>query len=367
MASELRRDPVSLRWVIIAPDRSERPCILKTKDLGKEETFKDITNCPFCRGNEEMTPPEIFRLPKNSAKSSWKIRVVPNKYPAVGIEPEIKHFLFPDLFMTGYGAHEVLIDSPEHNLLIENQPDAQVCLILKGYRERLNDLYKDKLLRSVILFRNHGKEAGATLSHPHSQLIALPVIPFELKIELDGAKRHYEKERSCVWCDSLSGLLGLEYKIRDFTKGEIIKESFLEERVVLKNKNFVAFVPFAARYPYEIHIVPLFHSYSFGLISDKELLDLAWILKRVLKKISKLLNSPPYNYFLHTAPNIEADLRRGISSHWTTIKNDFHWHFEIIPMTNIAAGFEKGTGFFINTMKPEKAAKALRETEIDES
>lgn len=369
--TEFRRDPITGKWVIIASGRAKRPDYFK-----KEQKQGDVViSCPFCPRNEDKTPKEIrvdpFE-PRPADGPYWRIRVVANKYPAAeiieeGLERPQKLGLYST--MKGYGAHEVIIESPCHNTLFQDQPIEHLELILKRFKERVNDLYKDDQIKQMILYKNHGREAGASLSHPHSQLITLPFVPPNIKEELNGAKEYYAKEKSCIWCAMLEQVW-MDLAVRDPKTKEIVRVDPFEERLVFENQSFVALCPFASKFPYEIHVVPKRHSHYFGNLGEKqvqEIKDLAEIFKIVIMKLDKVLigiypDSASYNLYLHTSPNLKFKWNE---DKFKTLEFDFHWHFEIHPCTSMSAGFEMCSGSYINVVSPEIAAKELREAAID--
>ncbi|MDP1629498.1 MAG: galactose-1-phosphate uridylyltransferase [bacterium] len=365
--SELRRDPITKRWVIMAPGRTNRPHHFKKET----KSANAAASCPFCPGNEDKTPPEIRPVRNPANCSGWQIRVVPNKFNAVGIDSPLKtQPLGICLTMTGYGAHEVIIESPNHDVLFEDQPIEHLMLILSTFKERLIDLYKNQAMKQVIIFKNHGAEAGASITHPHSQVIALPIAPIHQKEELKGAKEYYGKERSCIWCDIIRQELFMNIEIFD-EAGNKIKADPPKERLVWENQSFLALCPFASRFPYEIHLLPKRHSHYFGNMGDgensHEIKDLAEIFKITIKKLNAALkdiypDSVPFNFVLHTSPNLNF---KENSDKFKTIKSDFHWHFELYPVLSAMAGFEKGSGFYINVVPPEEAARKLREAAIE--
>ncbi len=301
--------------------------------------------CPFCKGHEDKTPPEIYAVrDKNTQPDTpgWSIRVVPNKFPALTIEGELNREglgIFDK--MNGVGAHEVVIESPDHEVDLAEQPVEHFAQILGVYQNRLKDLMKDVRFRYVLVFKNHGSVAGASLSHPHTQIIATPITPRTVALELDSAREHYQRKERCLFCDIIS---------------QELKDG---DRVVSQDRNFVCFTPFASRFPFEIFLAPIDHSHNFADLEGDRLVDLAACLKDILQRLKLSLNNPPYNFVLHTAPNTGATVRR--PTHWQTLPYDFHWHIEIIPRLTKMAGFEWGTGFYINPTPPEVAAKYLRE------
>ena len=328
---ELRKDPITGRWVIIATDRSRRP-----SDFSREPVAVSASSrfCPFCYGNEEKTPPEVlaYRVNGGANQAGWSLRVVPNKFPALGIEGDFDRQA-EGLFdkMHGIGAHEVIIETPDHSMTLAQMSDKQVEDVLWAFRERVLDLKKDHRLRYILLFKNHGEAAGASLEHPHSQLIALPVIPKRAKEELDGSKLYYEFKERCIYCDIIR------------------QESQSGTRLVTETDRFIVVEPYAARFPFETWIIPKRHSSHFEESDAPQLQNLAWVLRTTLRKLDKTLERPPYNFVIHTAPVQEPAM-----SH-------YHWHIEIMPKLTKVAGFEWGTGFYINPTPPEESAQFLRE------
>lgn len=329
--SELRKDPIVGRWVIIASERARRP-----SDFAPDPVRPLLTSCVFCPGSEDKTPPEILagRPPGCQPNTpGWSYRVVPNKFHALRIEGDVvasAEGLYDR--MEGIGAHEVVIETPDHQASLATMPlDAMVDVLL-AYRERLLDLEKDTRFQYVLVFKNHGEAAGATLEHPHSQLIATPIIPIMVSEELSGSLEYYERKERCVWCDILH------------------QERRQGHRLILDRDGFVAMAPFAPRFPFETWILPRSHRSAFEESGVDDLHGLASVLGDFLRRTNRLLNDPPFNFMLHTAP-----LRAPALDH-------YHWHLEVIPKLTRVAGFEWGSGFFINPVPPEDAAAALRET-----
>jgi UDPglucose--hexose-1-phosphate uridylyltransferase len=337
---ELRHDPIQGRWVIIAAERSRRP-----DDFPCAEPPQTGGVCPFCEGNENKTPPEIaaMRNGSNPNQPGWEVRVVPNKFPALRIEGGLnRKGLGAYDQMNGIGAHEVIIESPNHSMQLADAPVDHIRKVLWFYRERLADLLRDQRFKYILIFKNHGAAAGASLAHPHTQLIATPVTPLTLVEELNAAREHYREKERCLFCDLIQ------------------QELESEKRVVIAGDEFVVLAPFASRFPFELFIAPKNHHSSFAEISDEMLHRLALTLKEVLLRVKKCLKDPPYNFLIHTIPNVKA--ARKHSQDWATIELDFHWHIEFIPRLTQVAGFEWGTGFYINPTAPEDAALHLRET-----
>lgn len=327
---ELRKDPITGRWVIISTDRARRPSDFTRVTV--EPTGARF--CPFCPGHEDKTPPEVLSYHTDGLTHGgrWSLRTVPNKFPALRVEGDLDR-QGEGLYdrMNGIGAHEVVIETPEHMATLSTMDERQVAELLWAFRDRVLDLKKDKRLRYVMLFKNHGEAAGATLEHPHSQIIALPVVPKRVQEELDGARKYFEFKERCVYCDILR---------------QDLKES---DRVILETDEFAAVAPFASRFPFETWLIPRRHESHFENIREAEVANLAWVLRNVLRKIDRVLEKPAFNMIVHSAP-----VQESTSEH-------YHWHIEIIPKLTRVAGFEWGTGFYINPTPPEEAARFMRE------
>jgi UDPglucose--hexose-1-phosphate uridylyltransferase len=338
---ELRRDPiVASRWVVFSPERRQRPQELPLPSRPLPG------GSPFTQGNERLTPPEVFAIrapgsPPNSP--GWKVRVVPNRFPALRIEGELgrEPVGFYDR-MNGIGAHEVIIETPDPSLDLEDQSQEGVADVLKAFRARMADLKQDVRLRYVLIFKNVGSLAGATLRHPHSQLIALPVIPRSVQEKLHYAKLHWEAKERSIFEDVLRS------------------EQKSGERMVAENSGFAAFCPYASRFPFEVCIMPKFHAPDFYTLDEHNLALLAEILRTILRKLRRGLKQLHYNFLIHTAP-----FRDPRSLALSFVDEAFRWHIEILPRLANVAGFEYGSGFYINTVLPEEAAEFLRRMRVD--
>ena len=326
---ELRKDPITGRWVIISLERGKRPT-----DFQDQRTKKRGGFCPFCAGNERTTPNEILAYRDGDRKNGpgWRVRVVPNKFPALQIEGDLNKQgdgIFDK--MNGIGAHEVIIEGPDHNATLATLPLTAVEEILWAYRDRMEDLKKDTRFQYALVFKNEGLTAGATLEHSHSQLIALPIVPIQVQEELDGSKRHYDLKERCIYCDIIR------------------QELHAGARVVQETQLFIAIAPYAPRFPFETWILPKKHASCYGCSTKDDFRELAALLQDLLKRLDRALSYPPYNYVIHTSPFKDE-------------QNDYyHWHLELMPKLTNAAGFEWGSGFHINPTPPEDAAKFLRE------
>jgi len=329
---DLRKDPIVNRWVVVNVEEPFLP-----KDFGVAPfVWKGEKDCAFCSGNEHLTPPEIeatsetWRAPNTPG---WKVRVVPNKFPALKIEGDLdKHAIGMYDVSNGIGAHEVIVDSPYHYKGIPELTNLEVEYMLKAYRFRTLDLRKDRRFKYLLIFKNVGAEAGASLEHGHSQLIALPMVPKNVLDEVKGARHFYEYRERCIFCDMIA-----------------YEQENGKERIVAENDSFISFCPLSSRFSFEVWVIPKEHSRDFGEIDDSRIKDLAVILKDSLSRLKKVLGEHPYNYIIHTSP-VNTDAHAS-----------YHWHIEIMPKLSRVAGFEWGSGFYVVATPPEVAAKYLRE------
>jgi UDPglucose--hexose-1-phosphate uridylyltransferase len=330
---ELRKDPIVGRWVIIATERAKRPAGHKHEPPPSTGAL-----CPFCNGQEHHTPHEILSYRDRNTKPNepgWRVRVVPNKFPALQVEGDLNkrgEGIYDK--MNGIGAHEVIIETPSHQSTLANLSEENIREVLWVYRDRLVDLKKDPRLVYGVVFKNVGAAAGASLEHTHSQLIVTPIVPINVWEEMTGSLEFFHYRGRCIYCDMVH------------------QEQTHEKRVVLETPHFVALAPFASRFPFETWILPRHHNSHFENIQKTEVDELGTVLKTVLLKLEKALDEPAYNYIIHTSPFDTQALPH------------YHWHMEIIPRLTRVAGFEWGTGFYINPVPPEQAAAFLRETAV---
>jgi len=330
--SELRKDPVTGRWVIISTERRKRPGDFRLEPVHLSQD----PGCPFCEGHEHMTPRELLAVRRDGQGANgpgWDVRVVPNQFPVLRVEGSLDRQgegLFDK--MNGIGAHEVIIETPRHDQTLATMGDAEIERVLWSARERVQDLKQDRRFRYIIIFKNHGIAAGASLEHSHSQLIALPIVPREVRDEVEGARQHFANKERCVFCDIIR------------------QESVDGRRIIGENSDMVALAPYAPRFPFETWILPKRHQALFEDTPRHEYASLARLLGQILRRMNHALVSPPYNLLIHSAPYVEP-------------ANDFyHWHVEIIPKLTKVAGFEWATGFYVNPTAPEEAAQVLRDT-----
>ncbi len=331
--AEFRRDPITGRWVIIAAERAHRP-----RQLGAADPSSSGEPCPFCAGNEAMTPPEIWAIRADTSpadRPGWRVRVVPNKYPALvcdgpweGGQNEFYQS------QPGLGVHEVIVECPDHVTQMAELAEDRFDDIIRAYRERLSTLSHDPRWRYLMIYKNQGDRAGATFEHLHSQLIALPAVPREALDEMAGATAHFTASGRCIYCEIVE---------RELADGR---------RVIFAHERFVALCPFAPRFAYETWILPRTHGAVFAECSEQEVKECARALRETIRRLDRALDNPPFNYFIHslgTRDNAPAS---------------YHWHLELLPQLFRAAGFELGSGSNINGVAPEVAAKLLRDVAL---
>jgi UDPglucose--hexose-1-phosphate uridylyltransferase len=327
---ELRKDPLLNRWVAVMSDS------MSPDDYGVFADNSEETSCVLCAGREKEAPPEIASAREGN---KWWARVIPSIRPILRVEGDLgRRGVGMYDKMNGVGANEIIVDSPQHDKVPEDIGAEQVLRIIRIYRDRVADLEKDGRLRYILIFKNSGKGSGALYSHPHSEVMATPIIPKLIKEELDCAKQYYAYKERCIFCDIAR------------------EELTVGERIISETGEFIAFSPFAPKFPFEFWILPKSHNCAFQDIGDVEMADLSLMLSTVLKKMRRVLKNAPYNYVIHTAPN-----RIPRRNHWHTLGDDFHWHIEIIPRLLRTSGFERGSDFYVLTTSPEDAAKYLRE------
>jgi len=329
--SELRQDLVSGDWVVIATGRARKPHAF----VGKPAAFgQPVSNCPFENPFSVKEPPLLrYDYEKQDKKEGWAVAVVPNQFPAF-TRGECGEFYEngPYKWTEGVGLHELFI-TRGHKKYIQDLSLFEITTLVKAYKERYHAIVKEGCVKYISIFHNHGKEAGASIAHPHSQLIALPVLPPDVYKSLKGSEKYFEKNGRCVHCD----IVAHEVKAK--------------KRIIYENKKFIAFAPFVSRIAFEVRIFPKSHQSSFDMMEDKDFQYFAEALQTIIAKLHKGLNDPAFNFFIHTAP----------------IKNSYHqyhWHVEVIPKTAVWAGFEMGTGIEISTIMPEDAAKFLKKIKI---
>ncbi len=328
--SEIRQDPTTREWVIIASERAKRPRdFLRRQARPEPPAF--LATCPFCPGNEGMTPPEILTY-QDSHNNSWRVRAFANRFPALtsqGSSQRRDDGFF--LGMNGIGAHEVIVESPQHNKFLAFMNDSEVADILRAYQERYNLLSRLPYVALVIIFKNHGPRAGTSLEHPHSQIVATPVVPRHIRTQYEIATHYYDNTGKCLFADLL------ERELKD------------ARRIIMETEYFVTFHPFASHNAFETWICPRDSGASFGNITERKRQELAHVLRLNLLKLYRALNSPDFNYVIDSAPG-EHEFDRY-----------YRWHLRIVPRLTEIAGFEIGSGIHINTALPEETAAFIRD------
>lgn len=330
---ELRQNLITRQWVIISPQRAKKPSDFEKKEKKKEALPTYSSTCPFCPGNEKKEgSKEILRI---GNKKGWQVRILPNKFPVLLKKGKrVWKSLGTNQKITGVGIHDVIIETPVHNLTLALLAKKQIKKVLFAYKKRFLEITKDKRIEQIIIFKNHGESAGTSLNHPHSQLIATPIVPYEIRTRLQEAERYFNNTGKCVFCQVLD------------------EELSCKKRIIIQNKNFAAFVPYAALSPYHIWIFPKKHLSSFKDIKNEDLNDLSFILKDILARFYYGLNNPAYNYIIRSSP---LDISQ----------NDyFHWYISVIARVTKTAGFELGSGMFINPVPPEESAQFLQKVEL---
>ncbi|XP_043687094.1 ADP-glucose phosphorylase [Telopea speciosissima] len=333
---EIRKDTVFNCWVVFSPARAKRPSDFKSKSPANPN--HNASKCPFCAGNEHECAPEIFRIPRDST-SDWKIRVIENLYPALSRDERQQQLLQNpkpnaqnQCTLSGFGFHDVVIETPTHAIQLSDLSGTEVGEVLLAYKERIKQLECHESIQYAQVFKNHGASAGASLSHSHSQIIALPIIPPSVSVRLDSMKEYFDRTGKCSLCEIQP-----------------------EELLIKQSTHFISVVPFAASFAFEIWIIPKDHLSHFHELDNEKAVDLGGLLKLMLLKLSRQLNDPPFNFMIHTSP-LQAAVSQVSYS---------HWFLQIVPQLTTIAGFEMATGCHINPVFPEDAAKVLREVNVD--
>ncbi|MFQ5683304.1 MAG: galactose-1-phosphate uridylyltransferase [Candidatus Binatia bacterium] len=328
--SVIRQDPCTKEWVIIATERGRRPHDFRRPDDSPAERPREAS-CPFCPGNEGQTPPEVFRV-RDSQRNGWTIRVTSNKFPALSPKGELRSTKEATLLeeIEGLGYHEVIVETPLHNRGTPLMDGSELERILRVFQTRYRALREKPHIKHILIFKNHGEKAGTSLGHPHSQLVAMPVVPGMVQREYEVAANHYKATGRSLYADLVAA------EIRE------------NSRVILKTDGFLAFHPFASRVPFETWIVPRHPQTSFGEVTSAELAELGQVLRQILYGLYTALGNPDFNYMIHSAFTDDAS------------KATYRWRVQILPRSSTIAGFELGTGIFLNTMLPEETALFMK-------
>ena len=345
---EIRINPiVPTESVLISTSRGKRP--RKDEPFISRNNRDYVHTCPFCRGNEHLTPASLLQVPESE---KWDIRIIENLYPVLDDDSlSISSLSGMKQAIEGYGHHEVIIDHFNHGIELHQMSRKHLAMLLTVYRDRMIFFNKnDPRIKYILVYKNFGKAAGGSMEHTHSQLIAMPVVPHNVQDELHWSREFYRKNGKCVFCTLCDEELTLETTLFDKSSGKMHKNYEVGKYVVERSKRFIAIKPFASRYEWEVHILPIAHQCSFLKVTAEELDDLSFVLRRTIARLQAVVGDLQYNYFLHTVPHANRE----------SFRDSFHWHIEICPRTTIPSGFELGSGLFVNTISPEEAAAELR-------
>lgn len=340
--SELRYDPLRRLWILISPERGDNPQFFYIND---KQFALEQEDCPFCPGNENLTDKELYRISDDSQPDSWVLRVVPNNVPLLKVEERLKRSgqgIYDQI--SGTGANEVIIDTPKHKLTLSEYAEDIFFNIFTAVKDRITDLSNDIRIRYIHVFKNHGYGAGAFMEHPHTQIVGLPVITAYIKQELQASREYYLSKERCLFCDILN------------------EETYFEKRIVAENIDFIAFVPYAAHFAFEVQIMPKRHNHDMTAVSIGEMRSFAAMMETVFHQYDVILGNPPINFSLYTSP--PTTLRPEYPNYWQSIRYDFHWHITLIPHITRVGGMILGCGIAVNPVMPEKSALLLRQVNI---
>ena len=350
---EIRINPVVPgESVLIATARSLRP--KKEEPPVPHDGRPYVDTCPFCRGNESKTPPAIAQVPSTG---EWRLRVVENLYPVLGDDQQNPNLAFGlQQTIDGYGRHEVVIDHASHGIRVHEMDEQHLGLLFSTYRDRMTALYaKNPSVRAVLVFKNFGPAAGASISHTHSQIVAMPVVPYNIDSEVRNSAAYHEKTGRCIFCSLIDEALTFEATFYDRESGAVRRKISVGQYIIERGRRFIAIKPFASRFEWEVQILPLDHQADFANLTADDAADLGKVFRRTMTRLNTVLGGVQYNYFIHSLPHTpDADTRLA----------SYHWHIEICPRTSVPTGFELGSGLFMNTISPEHAAARLRSVEV---
>jgi UDPglucose--hexose-1-phosphate uridylyltransferase len=350
---EIRIDPVvPTESVLVSTVRNLRP--RKKEAPAPRDSRAHVAECPFCRGNENKTPPAITEYKEDD---QWSIRIVENLYPVLSESAQSPTFNEGlRQAIDGYGRHEVIIDHFNHGIMVHEMAETHLSQLFHAYQRRMIELYQaDPRLRYVLVFKNYGPAAGASIPHTHSQIIALPVVPENVQAEVHFSATYYRQHHHCVYCALIDDAMAFSATVYDRETGESQRQLHVETYVVEKGQHFIAIKPFASRFEWEIHILPLKHQADFIGLEQSMLADFARVFRNTMARLDAVLGGVQYNYFLHTLPHNFSEQE---------YQHSYHWHLEICPRTSIPSGFELGSGLYVNTVNPEQAAQQLRDVKL---
>ncbi len=350
---EIRINPiVPSESVLVSTARGLRP--RKEEAPVDRDTREHVEKCPFCLGNEDMTPPTVYAWP---TPTDWKVRVVENLFPVLSPQQSGNALNFGlQKVIDGYGRHEVVIDHPNHGIRVSDMDVDHIAGIFSVFRDRMQDIYaSDTRIKYVLVFKNFGAAAGASIAHSHSQIVAMPVVPENVVNELTYTRQYYQKYQQNIFHTLVDEALTFEATIYDRESGEVRRKIDVGQYIIERGEFFIAIKPFASRFEWEVQILPLMHQADFLDVKDEHIKDFAKVLKHTMQRLNDVLGGVQYNFFLHSLPH---------SSEWLDCQQSYVWHLEICPRTSIPTGFELGSGLFVSTVSPEDAAEQLREVKL---
>ena len=349
---EIRINPVVPgESVLVATARSLRP--KKEEPPAPHDSRPLVDTCPFCKGNEGKTPPPIAEVPD----ADWKLRIVENLYPVLGDDRQNPNLAFGlQQTIDGYGRHEVVIDHTSHGIRIHEMDEDHLALLFSTYQDRMASLFRSNpAVRSVLVFKNFGPAAGASIGHTHSQIVAMPVVPANIEAEVQHSAAHFQRTGQCIFCSLIDEALTFEATFYDRVSGAVRRKISVGQYVIERGERFIAVKPFASRFEWEVQVLPLGHEADFLNLSADDARDLARVFRRTMARLNAVLGGAQYNFFIHSLPHGQA---------YEHMKGSYHWQIEICPRTSVPTGFELGSGLFVNTISPEDAAERLRNVEL---
>jgi UDPglucose--hexose-1-phosphate uridylyltransferase len=350
---EIRINPVVPgESVLIATARSLRP--KKEEPPAPHDGRSHVETCPFCRGNESKTPPAISQVP---ASGEWRLRIVENLYPVLGDDRQNPNLAFGlQQTIDGYGRHEVVIDHASHGIRVHEMQEEHLTLLFSTYRDRMTALFAaNPAVRAVLVFKNFGPAAGASISHTHSQIVAMPVVPYNIDAEVQNSAAYFEKTGQCIFCSLIDEALTFEATFYDRESGVVHRKISVGQYVIERGTRFIVIKPFASRFEWEVQILPLAHEADYANLSPDDAADLGRVFRRIMARLNAVLGGVQYNFFVHSLPHAPGAEGR---------RTSYHWHIEICPRTSVPTGFELGSGLFMNTVSPEDAAVRLRSVDL---
>lgn len=350
---EIRINPiVPSESVLVSTARGLRP--RKEEAQVERDSREHVEKCPFCVGNEDKTPPTVAAWP---TPTDWEVRVVENLFPVLSPQQSGNALNFGlQKVIDGYGRHEVVIDHRNHGIRVSEMKVEHIAGMFSVFRDRMQEIYaSDTRIKYVLVFKNFGAAAGASIAHSHSQIVAMPVVPENVVNELTYTRQYYEKYQQNIFHTLVDEALTFEATIYDRDSGEVRRKIDVGQYIIERSEYFIAIKPFASRFEWEVQIMPLMHQADFLEVKDEHINDFAKILKNTMQRLNEVLGGVQYNFFLHSLPH---------SPEWQDCQSSYVWHLEICPRTSIPTGFELGSGLFVSTVSPEDAAQQLREVKL---